>query len=174
MQRIDGHLEHFEERNQPSDPINAADKDERSSRVSKKEVIQIEILFIGKAAHKCTFRIETKGKLTFSRVMHSTILSRKVATRRPSGEMSMTSGLGSLKSSFVIRSSRVLLELPAFLLFRQLPLFRLPCKSLDKVAENTKVLMSARTAVVSALVLVRAKVGSSADAFIVCLSPEAY
>lgn len=104
--------------------------------------------------------------------MHSTILSLKVATKRPSGEISMTSGLGSLKSSFVIRSSRVLPELPAFLLFRQLPLFRFPCRSLDRVAENTNVLMSARTAVVSAFVLVRAKVGSSSDAFVVCLLRE--
>lgn len=48
MQRIDGHLKHLKERDQPPDPVDTANKDERSPRVSKEEIVQVEVLYVSK------------------------------------------------------------------------------------------------------------------------------
>lgn len=48
MQRVDGHLEHLKERDQPPDPVDTANKDERSPRVSKEEIVQVEVLDVSK------------------------------------------------------------------------------------------------------------------------------
>jgi hypothetical protein len=48
MQRIDGHLEHLKERDKPPDPVDTANKDERSPRVSKEEIVQVEVLYVSK------------------------------------------------------------------------------------------------------------------------------
>lgn len=93
---------------QSTNTIDGGQKDNGSARISKKEVIQMYILRRGKGASVLRTRWtdrRSKKQLTFSCSMHSTLHSLSVSTRPPSGDRSISSGSGSLKSSFSNRSS---------------------------------------------------------------------